>query len=142
MASTIVELTVTPPFERPHVHGVIALLHIANGPTSQKAEIRVRRYQAMDWMELEPGSELKNEMPHPVSANRAQAVLDEILEARLSLNSTSTLGIHETSFRLRVFSGAGFCEFNWWHEAPPEWKVLENIVREIRLMAEEVLNAA
>lgn len=57
IASAIVEITVTPPQERPQVHGVIAQLSVPRDTKSGPAAIRARRRHAMDWMELEQGAE-------------------------------------------------------------------------------------
>lgn len=142
MQSAIIELKVSPPFERPHLQGVLAKLSIVSDSSSIKAEIQARPYQAMGWMEFEPGAEFKGIKPHLVSSDCAQAVLDNVLKIRVPLMSSSLPGIHETSFRLRAFSGASFCEFSWWHEVPAEWQPLEDVVREIQAMANEVLSAA
>lgn len=96
----------------------------------------------MDWMESEPEAELKDIRPCSISSSRAQALLGRILEIKLPLISPSMFGIHETAYRLRVFSGATHCEFNWSHKVPAEWQALEDVVREIQSMADEVFRAA
>ncbi|WP_374349117.1 hypothetical protein [Chitinimonas sp.] len=137
----MLQLTITPPLEHPHVRGLIAELSIANGAPSSTATIRARPYHAMDWMLPEAGSELKDVRPRDVCPTRAQALFAQVCEARLPLISSSQPGIHETSFCLRVFSAGSFCEYNWRRVAPSEWKDLDDIVSEIQSIAEEQLNS-
>jgi hypothetical protein len=96
----------------------------------------------MDWMEVEPGSELNLVQPRPVDPNRADALFQRLQKLNLPLVSNTLLGIHETSFQFKVFSGASFCEFNWWHTLPSEWRSLEEAVSEVQAIAEEALRVA
>jgi hypothetical protein len=141
MSSTMVELRVCPPLERPHIVGVLARLTIPHPPTTACAEIQAHQYQALDWMEHEPEATLRSVEPRKVDAERAQAILMQVTAVRTPLVASSELGIHETSYRLRVWRGASFCEFNWWRELPREWQSLAPIVSGIEEIASEVLNA-
>lgn len=140
MQSFIVELRVSPPAERPHLQGVLVQITIRHSAGAIGAEVRARPCQAMDWMEPERESGLIGQEPHPVESMQARALLGRILTISLPLISPSTPGIHETAYRLRVFSGASFCEFNWWHKLPAEWQALEGIVTEIQAIAGKVFN--
>jgi hypothetical protein len=142
MSATIVELRVTPPFERPHVQGVLVRLSIPDEFTGAIPEIRARRYQAMDWMEHEPEAEFVNTQPRSLSVEHAKAILARVHGAMMPLmHEARAWGIHETAYRLRVSSGASSCEFNWYSELPAEWNALAAVVQEIEARAEEALSA-
>lgn len=98
MSSTMVELRVCPPLERPHIVGVLARLTIPHPPTTACAEIRAHQYQALDWMEHEPEATLRSVEPRKVDAERAQAILMQVTAVRTPLVASSELGIHETSY--------------------------------------------
>jgi hypothetical protein len=142
LQSLIIQLRVSPPFERPHVEGLLAQVSFQRMPSTVEAQIRARPYHSMDWLEVEPGNELKLVQPVPVDPSRAQGLLSRVAEISLPLLSPSLLGIHETSYQLKLFSGASGCEFNWWHTPPTEWRVLEEIVSEIESIAGEALRGA
>ena len=90
-------------------------------------------------MEFEPGGELKGARVYAVDFQRAQAVLDRVLDAKLPLISSGESGFHPTTYRVRIFQGTSSCEFSWWDEVPPEWLPVAEIVREIQSISDEVL---
>lgn len=142
MQSTVIELRVSPPFERPHIQGVLARLLVPHDPTSQEAKIYARPYQAMDWMEFEPGTELKDIKPRSVSSAHAHALIKLLRGVLLPpLVSSGAFGIHETTFRLRVSSSVNSSEYNWSSEPPPEWQVLGDVARQVQEMAQEGFSA-
>jgi hypothetical protein len=128
--------------ERPHHQGLIAQLTIPNGSSGERALIRAQRFHGPVWMEFEPGSELKDARDYAVDFQRVQAVLDRMLNAKLSLISSGDSGFHPTTYRVRIFKGTSSCEFSWCEEVPPEWLPLAEIVREIQSISDEVLGKA
>lgn len=128
--------------ERPHHQGLIAQLIIPNGSSGERASIRAQRFHGPVWMEFEPGSELKDARVYAVDFQRAQAVLDRVLNANLSLISSGESGCHPTTYRVKIFQGTSSCEFSWCEEVPPEWLPVADIVREIQSISDEVLGLA
>lgn len=135
----IVELSVEPPMERPHHQGLIARLTISNNGPCEHASIRAKRFRGPMWMEFEPGTELKDAEACTVDSERARTVLDRVLNAKLSLISSSRSCFHPTTYKVKIFQGASSCEFSWWDELPSDWLPLADIVHEIENLSNEVL---
>lgn len=142
MASTIIELRVTPPWERPDEHGVLARLTIPHASGSKEPSVSARRYQAMDWMEQDPAKEWEGTTTCSVETARAQELLTKVRAVSVALAAHSALGLHETAYRLTIHSGATSCEFSWCGGAAPEWYLLSEIADDVRALAEEKLDTA
>lgn len=72
---TIIELRITPPFERATELGVLARLTIPHGWNFALPTIAARRRHAMDWMEQDPAAEWESVKESTVDPGRAQSLL-------------------------------------------------------------------
>ena len=141
MTSTILELRVTPPWER-DIQGVLARLTIPHAFDSKKPSICTRRYQSMDWMEHAPATEWESAKTFPVEPERARELLTKVLAVNVPLTTPSLSGIHVTAYHLKIFSVASCCEFHWYNEPPSQWRCLFEIAEGVRALADEVLGPA
>ncbi|MYN04734.1 hypothetical protein GTP41_21810 [Pseudoduganella sp. DS3] len=137
MKTWIVNLTVSPPFERAHQWGMYLRLEL-NDSSGSHARLWSRRFQGMDWMQEPPLSELRIGNPILLSDQLSQSILETLAQAKLQFAPLEKVAsIHPTSYQLQIESGSHSCQFNWFDALPREWYDLSELVRILEALGRE-----
>lgn len=137
MRSWIIELSVTPPFERFNQRGVLAHLEISEGSSQGQARLWARSWHGMSWMEEEPPISARVGDPVQIDWVLAKSLLDRATAARPAVVPHGNFGLHWTAYRLKISTGLNSCEFAWADEPPVEWDVLGEVARTLESWGHE-----
>lgn len=136
----IVQLVVTPPFERPHQQGFIVHVEIAEEASEiRSARLWRRDHQGMDWMQEAPIHDIQQGTPEELPLPVATAILESVRSPSVCVAAKGDFGyIHPTSFQLTIRSGWNACSIGWFHELPQEWTQLQPAVQALEVLGRDV----
>jgi hypothetical protein len=133
MPTWIIELSVTPPFERINQNGLLVHLEVADDNADRQARLWARSWHGMSWMEEVPL--LGGRVGNPVQLNwdDAKSLLIKARSAHVVPVCSGTYGLHSTEYRLKISSGLNVCEFAWANQPPSEWAILGEVAKTLEM---------